>query len=137
VLRLRIPPLRERGADIALYARHFLEHYAAAMNRRLTFTAGAIELLSRYPWPGNVRELQNTVERVAVVCPDGKVDTGVVAKLLGDDSDTAIRSFIADSEADEIKQALAAARGKYGAAAALLGVSRSTLWRKLRRLGLK
>jgi PAS domain S-box-containing protein len=137
VLRLRIPPLRERTGDIAVYARHFLAAYAAAANRRLTLTDTATQLLSRYPWSGNVRELQNTLERIAVVCPAGKVEAAVIAQLLADEQDNDLTVLIASNEAEEIKKALTVSRGKYGEAAKILGISRSTLWRKLRSLGLK
>jgi len=137
VLRLRIPPLRERSGDIAVFARHFIASYAAAANRRLTLSDTAIVLLSRYPWPGNIRELQNTLERIAVVCPTERVEAGVITQLLADEQDDDLQVIIASNETEEIKKALTASRGKYGEAAKLLGVSRSTLWRKLRGLGLK
>lgn len=135
VLRLRIPPLRERTGDIAVYARHFLFAYAA--NRRLALTDTALQLLGRYPWPGNVRELQNTIERIAVVCPGQTVEAGIINQLLDDEQDNDLTVLIAGNEAEEIKKALTASRGKYGEAAKLLGISRSTLWRRLRGLGLK
>ena len=136
VLRLRIPPLRERVADIPVYARHFLARHTAASGRRLAFGDDALELLGRYPWPGNVRELENTVERIAVVCRSGLVDAAAVAALLADEAEEpALQPFLQESEGEEIKKALAAARGKYGEAAKILGMSRSTLWRKMKRLG--
>jgi PAS domain S-box-containing protein len=139
VLRLRIPPLRERAADIPVYASHFLARYAAATGRQLIFGDDALGLLARYPWPGNVRELENTVERIAVACRAGRVEASTVAGLLADEPEpeNAIRPFLVENESEEIKKALTAARGRYGEAAKLLGVSRSTLWRKLKRLGMK
>lgn len=134
VLRLRIPPLRERVADIPIYARHFLSRYAAAAGRSLAFADDALGLLASYPWPGNIRELENTVERAAVVCREGKVTAGTVAEMLADEQESAIQTFVQESENEEIKKALAATRGKYGEAAKLLGISRSTLWRKLKKL---
>ncbi len=137
VLRLRIPPLRERIADIPVYARHFLARYTAAAGRRLVFGDDALDLLSRYPWPGNVRELENNVERIAVVCRGDKVEAAAVAGLLADEEEPGLQSLLLENEGEEIRKALAAARGRYGDAARILGMSRSTLWRKLKRLGLK
>lgn len=140
VLRLRIPPLRERAADIPVYARYFLARHAAAAGRSLTFTDGAVELLTRHHWPGNVRELENTVERIAAVCPQGRVEAATVSAILADEDEAEENRFapfgVAD-ENDEIRNALGAARGRYGDAAKLLGISRSTLWRRLKRLGMK
>ncbi|EAX47423.1 sigma54 specific transcriptional regulator, Fis family [Thermosinus carboxydivorans Nor1] len=137
VLRLKLPPLRERGADIIRYAEFFLEKHSAAQNRRLAFTPAALERLARHPWPGNVRELQNTIERIVAVCRQPQVDAGLVAQMLEDDADSGIEVAAADSEKEQIRQALAIAKGKQGEAARLLGVSRSTLWRKMKKLGLR
>jgi PAS domain S-box-containing protein len=133
VLRLRIPPLRDRSDDIAVYARHFIAQHAQSLQRHLALTTAAVGVLRRYPWPGNVRELQNTLERAAVVCPDKTVDAPTIAKILADEEEDDIYTQIQNSEADEIKKALTLSRGKYGEAAKLLGISRSTLWRKLRQ----
>jgi DNA-binding NtrC family response regulator len=67
-IRLRLPPLRERGEDVVLLAHRFLERSAASMSRRIDgFSLEALDALRRYPWPGNVGELENTVERAVVV----------------------------------------------------------------------
>jgi PAS domain S-box-containing protein len=134
VLRLRVPPLRERLADIPVYARYFLARYTAATDRRLAFTDDALDLLARYPWPGNIRELENTVERIAVVCREGKATATVVAEMLADEQEPGISPFLLENESEEIKKALAATRGKYGEAARLLGISRSTLWRRIKKM---
>ncbi len=133
VLRLRIPPLRERVADIPGYARHFLARHTAAAGRRLAFAEDALVLLASYPWPGNIRELENTVERLAVVCREGKITAATVAEMLADEQEPDIQAFVLENESEEIKKALAATRGKYGEAARMLGMSRSTLWRKLKK----
>lgn len=137
VLRLRLPNLRERGHDIITYAEKFLAHYSQAMNRNLTFTPSALELMVGYSWPGNVRELQNTVERIVAVCRQTQVDTAVVAQMLEDGNESDLQTIIIQGETEELRQALAIAKGKYNEAAKLLGISRSTLWRKMKKLGLK
>ena len=70
VLTVRLPPLRERGADVRMLAEHFLSNAATRSGRRrLAFSKEALAALERYRWPGNVRELQNLAERLAVLCP--------------------------------------------------------------------
>jgi transcriptional regulator with PAS, ATPase and Fis domain len=138
VLRLHLPPLRDRDSDIKIYARRFLEKQAQTMKRHLRFTPAALELLSKYPWPGNVRELQNVIERIVAVCHSGEIDAGITAQMLQDDQEgDNLSAMIVSSEVDDIKKAVAEAKGKYTDAAKILGVSRSTLWRRMRALGLK
>ena len=71
VFPIQIPPLRERGADVLILARHFVERFCKDLNKKpLTLAPSAIEELEAYPWPGNVRELQNCIER-AVILTEG------------------------------------------------------------------
>ena len=77
VVRLVLPPLRERREDIDFLLRHFLDIYAARFKKHFTgFSAKARSLLTAYDYPGNVRELRNMVEYAAMVCPDGEIDVG-------------------------------------------------------------
>jgi len=91
VITIKLPPLRERGDDIALLAHYFLRQYATEYNKRVrSFSSASIRSMLDYPWPGNVRELENKVKR-AVVMADGQV---VSPSALGFDveSDEEIRS---------------------------------------------
>lgn len=138
VLRLRLPPLRDRPEDIRLFAQAFLENYARDSSRQLRFSQGSLDLLHSYPWPGNIRELRNVMERIVAVCRGEVIDTDITAQMLQDDPETSLSAaFTVSGEAEEIKKAIMLARGKYVEAARILGVSRSTLWRKMRALGLK
>ena len=138
VLRLHLPPLRERPEDIELYAGTFLERQAAARHRRLTFSPAAMEVLAGHPWPGNVRELHNTIERIAVVCKRDTVQAETVHKMMKeDDVEEPFPMDFKTTSAEGIRQALAAARGKQTEAARNLGISRSTLWRRMKSLGLR
>ena len=140
VLRLRLPPLRERRQDIPLFAHHLLSRYEKAAPRKLHWGPDALERLVQNTWPGNVRELQNIIERVVAVCKQDCISAELVSRVMRDDDDqqetygAAVWSPADEQEA--IRQALEQTRGRLAAAAELLGISRSTLWRKLKTLGL-
>src|SRR5205814_5216492 len=82
VVRIAVPPLRERPEDIMLLAEHFLRHFAG--HRRARLTPASLARLQRYPWPGNVRELRNVLERACLV---GRGDLIDVGELHEDDID--------------------------------------------------
>ena len=147
VIPIRLPPLRDRAADIVPLARHFLARLEADGRARV-FSPEAIALLESHPWPGNVRELENAVER-AVVLAAGRVigpDDLLLERhdgrppSMASDPDTeseTLRAGIDRFTAQRIRDALAAHRGRRGAAAEALGVDRSTLFRLVRRLEIK
>lgn len=134
VLHIRIPPLRQRKGDTALLAQHFLETRRA--NRELEFSPAALRELEHHDWPGNVRELQNVVERAIVACKGTTVDVAIVREILDDQNPDAPAGEHASFEAEQIREALAEARWKYASAAQSLGISRTTLWRKIKRFGI-
>ena len=68
VFPIQIPPLRERGDDVLILARHFVDRFGRDLNKPVTFSAAALDELRAYPWPGNVRELQNCIERAVILC---------------------------------------------------------------------
>lgn len=137
VLKLRIPPLCERPEDIKELAEKFLNDHRGISKPHLRLSQEAIRELCSYQWPGNIRELQNIMERVATLHKQTVVEAGTIKMLL---SDEAGEEFIEEYQTDEaanIRQALALTGGNYSEAARALGISRSTLWRKLKKLGLK
>ncbi|TGU72317.1 AAA family ATPase [Geomonas terrae] len=71
---IKLPPLRERGEDKVRLARHFLERFAAAENRRIDFSAASVEAIRQHRWPGNVRELENKVRRGFLMASDGLIE---------------------------------------------------------------
>ncbi len=148
VLRLTIPPLRERPEDIAVLAVQFLSQHAAELKRSLRISQEAVRLLQKHNWPGNVRELRNFMERVAVVHKSCTVDAEQVALLLAEEQAqsklivpaAAIGPTWSETPPDEpdrdiaaIRHALHCCNGNASKAARLLGISRITLWRKLKR----
>ncbi|KUO78699.1 MAG: hypothetical protein APF81_27730 [Desulfosporosinus sp. BRH_c37] len=137
VLRLTLPPLRERRLDVGIYAQSFLSKYASTLGRKIALSKSAIKWLEGYPWPGNIRELQNAMERTAAICKTDIVDVTVLSQICEDEYK--LPTMISDSlsiDAQNILNAMSEAKGKYTAAAKILGISRSTLWRKIRRYGL-
>ena len=140
VLRLRLPPLRERREDIGQFARAMLRRFARSSTQTLQWKPEAIASLTRYEWPGNIRELQNTVERIVAVCRQDLITPELVIRMMRDDEEETGKPealLPAAGSAAELRQALAKTRGRQQEAAALLGISRSTLWRRMKALGLR
>ena len=134
VLQLILYPLRERTEDIVELAQFFLARHAFGSSRKMQFTPKALEELTRYGWPGNVREVQNIVERILATLKHNKIHAEMVQQHLEDQHDTEIRAQILLDEWEEIRKAMAISKGRHTEAAKILGISRSTLWRKLKRM---
>ncbi len=141
VVKLRMPPLRERRDDIPLLVQHFVDHFARRYHREVTgFDAASMRRLLEYPWPGNVRELRNLVER-HVALADGPVlelEPLPAAPPRGDGID-ADWPTLQELERRYILRVLEHCGGSREKTAATLGINKSTLWRKLqawRREGL-
>jgi DNA-binding NtrC family response regulator len=136
-VEIRLPPLRERRDDIPLLAAHFLRRYASRYRKQLNegFAHEAMEVILRHGWPGNVRELDHAVER-AVLLAEGPA---VRARDLGLDSSggsTLDQMSLEEVERVLIQKALTRAAGNVSDAAKALGLSRSALYRRLKRHGL-
>jgi DNA-binding NtrC family response regulator len=134
-----VPPLRQRQEDIVLLAMHFLETWAKKRGEPvLTVDPAAMACLLSYAWPGNVRELRNVVQGAAVVARAGRVELRHLPKSLRVSEPPrcvpACGSTLLEHERVAIATALREAGGNATVAATLLGVSRATLYRKLRRL---
>lgn len=134
VLQLRLHPLRDRNEDVIAFARFFLEKHAAKMNRNLKFSSSALKELTRHNWPGNIRELQNVVERILATLRGKTIDTKIVQMHLEDQFDSEISLQLQNAELEDIRRALVLSRGKHSEAAKILGISRSTLWRRLKKI---
>jgi transcriptional regulator with PAS, ATPase and Fis domain len=146
VVPLFLPPLRARKGDVALLTQHFVEELNEAGERLVTrVSPGALAALERYAWPGNVRELRNALE-YAFVIGEGPVLTEadlppeITAPETGDDTGAPMVNapppVEGSPEAQRIRRALERAGGNRARAAKILGMSRVTLWRKMRELGL-
>lgn len=135
VLKLELPPLRERRKDISCLLDCFLSTIAAP-GRTMKVEGAAMRLLENYNWPGNIRELQNVAERIVASCQNGMVSTADAAAVVEKWDGPTVKPSFRDEEIWEITDALNQARGVQRVAAKILGMDRSTLWRKMRRLGI-
>ncbi|MDQ3820636.1 MAG: sigma-54 dependent transcriptional regulator [Acidobacteriota bacterium] len=140
VVRLHVPPLRERREDVEGLAQSFLKTYAAKHGRKVTrFTPEALSILKAYDWPGNVRELANTIERAVIVAGDSRIqDADLPEALCAAASlkrEPKRRRTLAELEADYILETLGATGGNKTEAARILGISRKNLYEKLQRYG--
>jgi len=137
VVRIEVPPLRERHGDVPLLAMAFLKRYNDRYGIDARLTESGLRALEEYTWPGNVRQLQHMMERLVILAPGGRVTEDAV--------DDAIRSSspreqagetLAGTEMEQIRKVLAAAGGNKSRAARILGIERKTLYRKLERMGI-
>jgi formate hydrogenlyase transcriptional activator len=150
VFPIVIPPLRERREDIAPLVAHFAENFASRMGRRIEhIPLEMLDAVTSYAWPGNVRELQNLVERAVILCQDGVLPnplSSLDAKRLVASplipvpiGPCATSSTFMDSQRATILQALHAMEWRIGGprgAASRLGLKRTTLLSKMKKLGI-
>jgi DNA-binding NtrC family response regulator len=152
VVTIRVPPLRERTADVTLLAGHFLRHFAKEAGREIVgFTEPAIDALVRYAWPGNVRELENAIERAAVLCRRPQIDLEDLPETVSGTPHPAplaqasatldslglrpmpLSDALQEPERRIIEQALKRNNWNRQATAAELDINRTTLYKKMRR----
>ena len=142
VIRLHLPPLRERREDIPLLVRHFIARLAIELRRDVhDLSDGALGLLMEHDWPGNVRELQNAVERAMVTCGAGVLGEKDFDFLVADASVRTSESVPADLPLREVeKRVIQATMRRYGGnvtdVAQALGIDRSSLYDRLKRHGI-
>ena len=155
VLAIKIPALRERPDDLPLLVQHFLLRQSRVLSRTFTIAPEALAGLRQYTWPGNVRELENMLERITYLMPNNTItvndlpidvqqpldypvrleeteppSTAIASK------NGALKEQSVNAEVQAIISALLAGDGHAARAAALLGISRTTLWRKMVKYGL-
>ena len=149
VVPIPIPPLRERREDIPLLAKHFLNKFNIAFNKKIPgFSEKALVALTRYHWPGNIRELENLIERIVVLSPaDDKIDLKNIPIEILMDSDQYIQDvemkkggLIRIREAVEkriILNVLETSKWNQTETAKILKVNRNTLLQKAKQLGIR
>jgi formate hydrogenlyase transcriptional activator len=143
VFPVMLPPLRERRDDIQKLVRHFTQQFARRMGRRIeTIPSSVMDALAHYPWPGNVRELQNVIERAVILSPGSSlhVPPGALQPTRTEaPAPPAAAVTLADAEREHILVVLRETDWVLGGpngAAARLGMKRSTLQWKLKKLGI-
>ncbi len=144
VVRIELPPLRERSEDVALLAQHLLHKHRRLDSPVRGFTPEALERLCRQPWPGNVRELENAIESALALAQDERLGVAdfrdghlplpvLAAKSVG----AAVPLSLEAYERLALERALEESRGDASEAARRLGIGRSTLYRKLSKHGIE
>lgn len=145
ILRLHIPPLRERATDIPILAEFFIDKFCRQHKKHVRITPGVMKLLKRYHWPGNIRELANILERAVLLASGDKIEENCIREaLLYNSNITNITpsecetpptaDSLSNLEQHTIKRILVEEGYNYSKAAARLGINRTTLWRKLHKL---
>ena len=147
VVSLTLPPLSQRGEDVLLLTNHFLEQFCYQIGRQVPkLQPSAIAALRQHKWPGNIRELRNTVERICYLCAEDVVEAEDLMLSGSDGAGSAGgRTVFTDALTDATKEfqvehigrAIDACQGNMTDAAAMLGLHRSNLYRKMRQLGMQ
>jgi transcriptional regulator with PAS, ATPase and Fis domain len=133
---IKVPPLRERREDIPLIAFHYLKKISMVNNKEIrSISPPAMEILINFPWPGNVRRLINALEHSTVTCKNDTIDVSdlpdyLVHEKIQESSDSQINR-------DRICSVLAECKGNKTLAAKHLGISRVTLWKKIKAMGIE
>lgn len=133
---LRMPELKDRGADLLLFADFFLRQANRELERAVKgFEPRAAEMLARHDWPGNLRELKNVVKRAVLMAPGERIGPEELAQAMGGTAQPALLPLHDEAtELQRIRAALQATGGNKSKAAVLLGIDRKTLYNKLRAL---
>ncbi len=142
VIEIEVPPLRDRPEDVLPLARHFVSQLSRKLKLPdLRLDATCVDYLQAYAWPGNVRELENAIERSAVLCKDAVIRPEdlpshiVHARASRAGRGDPLTRTIAQVEQDHIQAVMELTNGNRTRAAEILGISPTTLWRKLKQIG--
>ena len=139
VFPLHCPPLKERLDDIPIVAQSFIQQNAIKTGKKiLGLTPEALNRLSSYSWPGNIRELRNTIEYAFVLCPSGGIDVEHLPPVIGksepkDSKEKGVNGKVVSPGREKLITALKQAGGNRSEAAKILGVSRVTIWKRMKK----
>jgi PAS domain S-box-containing protein len=145
IVKLEIPPLRNRKEDVPLLVEYFIKKLNIKQGKNITgISDDVLRLFMNYGFPGNVRELENLLEHAFVMCQRGEIQVEhlprefkeILIKTKTDINDVLLQSRFKESEAEVVKEALRRNQGFRGKTARELGINPSTLWRKMKRLGI-
>ena len=144
VVKIELPPLSKRREDIPLLIDAFIQKFNVKMGKQILGVSDrALRVLLKHDFPGNVRELENIIEHAFVLCGGSKIDVDCLPKELTmrqEETDSFVslkeKHPLEKAEAEIVKRTLEKNMGNRVKAAQELGISRATLWRKIRRFGL-
>lgn len=152
VLSIQLPPLRNREDDILLLSQYFLKKYGQTFDKRVdTLSDSALSALKTYSWPGNVREFENVIERAVIVCHGTRIEETDLPDKIRSNPNAASRTQTAaltssltalstvsfqSSELERLRELLNAHDGNVSEVARQLGVSRPTIYRRMKKVGL-
>ncbi len=142
VIRVELPPLRSRKEDIPLLVDQFIERFNRLQGRAVTgISAEALSLLMAHSWPGNIRELENVIERSFILCREGAIGIGhlpeaLTLRIVPQRAGSELRSGHDLLDAQSIRSALEKSGFNRSAAAKKLGIHKTTLFRRMKRLGI-
>jgi PAS domain S-box-containing protein len=145
IVKLELPPLRGRKEDIPLLVEHVIKKLNLKKGRNITgISDSALQLFMTYDFPGNIRELENLLEHAFVMCRSGEIRSGHLPVEFRDavtvpktsENNISLRGRFKESEAEIVRDALKRNHGRRGQTARELGIDSSTLWRKIKRLGI-
>lgn len=141
VIDVKLPPLRERREDIPLLIDHFIDRFNKIKNKLISdISPEVLAILMHYDYPGNIRELENIIEHAFVVCRSGVIEVADLPENLRPDKESALATdskSLDDLEAGYIAEALRKNNWNRQKTAEKLGMHKTTLWRKIRKLGIK
>jgi DNA-binding NtrC family response regulator len=141
VMEITVPPLRERREDIALLTYYFINKHTSRLNKPIVGVSTAVlGALMRYDWPGNVRELENVIQRMIILAESDHIDADLLPLRLTEEREVRGRALdylqpqsLDEVEAYFIRKTLRETHGDRALAAEILGIDKSTLWRKVKR----
>jgi transcriptional regulator with PAS, ATPase and Fis domain len=143
VIRIQLPPLRDRAEDIPFLTQHFIEKFGRVFPNRIAGIAPqALAAMQRHPWPGNVRQLENLIESLFAMGLEGQVGLKDLPEAVRSEAKTdllepgATPTALSDAERLAIERALRECGGNKSRAASMLKISRTRLYRKIREYGL-
>jgi transcriptional regulator with PAS, ATPase and Fis domain len=147
VFRIEVPDLKDRSNDLPLLIHHILRKMAAIRdNRHVSISEDAMQILLNYSYPGNVRELENIIEHALIICREESIEPRHLPDYLRHRRPNSLKDRVSDSPVEEAtglgeREHLLAVLRKHGwnrsKAAGELGIDRTTLWRKIKKLGLR
>ena len=138
VFSITLPPLRERKSDIPLIARFFMKKYSRSMNKNVDdISSETLDMLMKYNWPGNIRELRNVIERAMVGARGPRIEISDLSFPFHPSSEPSGDETLESVEKNHIRNILGRTGGKVAQAAAILKISRLTLYNKIEKYKLK